>query len=73
MLGQVTWLARREAAECPPGEIPSLAVARNDQHPVGRWPVVMGADRVGEVEGDVRIEAGGLSMGFYIIINSLNR
>ena len=41
-LGQVRWLAREGTDEAVPHEIPSIAVARNDQHPVGRWPVVTG-------------------------------
>lgn len=43
MLGQVRWLAAAQAPEeVIAGEIPRIAVARNDQHPVGRWPVVTG-------------------------------
>ena len=42
-LGQVHWLAEKPRPDRPPPhEIPSAAVARNDQQSIGRWPLVRG-------------------------------
>lgn len=42
-LGAVRWLDLSKRSEQPAaGEIPAAPVARNDQQPVGRWPMVTG-------------------------------
>lgn len=38
-LGRVKWLTG-PSQESMPAEIPSIAVARNDQQPMGRWPLL---------------------------------
>jgi hypothetical protein len=42
-LGRVSWLpafAQRDRSELT--EVPALPVARNDQQPLGRWPMLRG-------------------------------
>jgi len=40
MLGRVRWLSWSDRN--PPAEIPNVALARNDQQSIGRWPLVRG-------------------------------
>jgi glutathione S-transferase len=43
-LGRVGWLVEKGSeGEAPSEDIPSVAVARNDQQAIGRWPLVRGA------------------------------